>query len=132
MNIFLKYILFCIVAAFVNLATQRISLKIIFVDHYFVALLIGTLSGLFTKFFLDKNYIFNDFDHSLKNNSKKFTLYSFNGICTTFIFWGTESLFYFVFATDFARELGAVIGLSIGYVLKYRLDKKIVFKGYYA
>ena len=129
MNLFPKYILFCIVATFINLAAQRISLKIIILDHYFIALLIGTLSGLFTKFFLDKNYIFNDFDHSLKNNSKQFTLYSFNGIFTTLIFWGAESLFYFVFATNFARELGAVIGLSIGYVLKYRLDKKYVFEG---
>lgn len=128
MNIFLKYVLFCIIAILINLATQRIFLGLIFIDNYFVALLFGTLAGLIAKYFLDKNYIFNDFDHSLKNNSKKFTLYSFNGVFTTVIFWGTESLFYFVYATTFARELGAVIGLSIGYFLKYRLDKNYVFE----
>ena len=28
----------------------------------------------------------------------------------------------------FARELGALIGLSIGYIIKYQLDKKYVFE----
>ncbi len=128
MNISSKYILFCIVSTLVNLATQRIFLNLILVDYYFVALLYGTLTGLIAKYVLDKKYIFNDFDNSLKNNSKKFTLYSINGILTTMIFWGTESLFYFTFFTSFAREVGAVIGLSIGYFLKYRLDKKYVFQ----
>tara|TARA_B100002019_G_scaffold250855_1_gene230936 strand:+ start:315 stop:704 length:390 start_codon:yes stop_codon:yes gene_type:complete len=128
MNIFCKYILFCIVAIFVNLVTQRICLELIFFNNYFLALLFGTLTGLITKYILDKNYIFNDFDHSLGNNSKKFILYSFNGVFTTIIFWGTESIFYFLYTTNLARELGAVIGLSIGYFLKYRLDKKFVFQ----
>jgi len=128
MNIIFKYVLFCIVATIVNLATQRIFLGLIFIDYYFIALLFGTLIGLITKYILDKNYIFKDFDRSLKNNSKKFTFYSLNGVFTTVIFWGTESLFYFVYATNFARELGAVIGLSIGYLLKYRLDTKYVFQ----
>ena len=128
MNILLKYVLFCIFATLVNLATQRIFLELIFIDYYFIALLFGTLTGLIAKYFLDKNYIFNDFDHSFKNNSKKFTFYSFNGLFTTVVFWGMESLFFFIYGTNFARELGAVIGLSIGYFLKYRLDKKYVFQ----
>lgn len=128
MNIFLRYVIFCIAATIANLATQRIFLGKIFIDSYIAALIFGTLAGLITKYFLDKRYIFNDFDDSLKNNSKKFTLYSFYGLFTTVIFWGTESLFYFVYATSFARELGAVIGLSIGYFLKYKLDSKYVFQ----
>ena len=127
MNIFFKYVLFCLVAILVNLTIQRIFLELIFEDNYIVALIFGTLTGLITKYFLYKNYIFKDFDHSLKNNSKKFTIYSENGFFTTIIFWGMESLFYFVYSTSFARELGAIIGLSIGYFLKYRLDKKYVF-----
>ena len=128
MNIFFKYVLFCVVAIFVNLTSQRIFIELIFVDNYISAILFGTLTGLISKYILDKNYIFKDFDHSLKNNSKKFTMYSFNGIFTTIIFWGVESLFYFVYSTNFARELGAIIGLSIGYFLKYKLDKKYVFQ----
>ncbi len=128
MNLFFRYILFCIVAIFVNLVTQRIFLELVFIDNYFIALLSGTLSGLIAKYILDKNYIFNDFDHSIKNNSKKFSLYTLNGVFTTAIFWGTESLFYYVYTTTLARELGAIIGLSIGYFFKYKLDKKYVFK----
>ena len=128
MNIFFKYLLFCVVAIFVNLTSQRIFIELIFVDNYIIAILFGTLTGLISKYILDKNYIFKDFDHSLKNNSKKFTMYSLNGVFTTIIFWGLESLFYFVYSTTFARELGAILGLSIGYLLKYRLDKKYVFQ----
>ena len=128
MNIFFKYVLFCVVAIFVNLTIQRIFIELIFVDNYIIALIFGTLTGLISKYILDKNYIFKDFDHSLKNNSKKFTIYSVNGFFTTIIFWGMESLFYFVYSTSFARELGAIVGLSIGYFLKYRLDKKYVFQ----
>ena len=128
MNIFFKYVLFCFVAILANLTIQRIFLELIFIDNYIVALLFGTLTGLITKYILDKNYIFKDFDRSLKNISKKFTMYSFNGVFTTIIFWGMESLFYFVYSSSFARELGAIIGLSIGYFLKYRLDKKYVFQ----
>ena len=128
MTVFFRYIFFCIVATLVNLITQRVFLESIFIDYYFVALLFGTLTGLIAKYILDKNYIFNDFDHSINNNSKKFTLYTFNGVFTTAIFWGTESAFYFLYTTTFARELGAVIGLSIGYFFKYKLDKKYVFQ----
>ena len=128
MNIFFKYVLFCFVAILANLTIQRIFLELIFIDNYIVALLFGTLTGLITKYILDKNYIFKDFDRSLKNISKKFTMYSVNGVFTTIIFWGMESLFYFVYSSSFARELGAIIGLSIGYFLKYRLDKKYVFE----
>lgn len=128
MNTLKRYVLFCFLATLVNLVTQRVFLEIIFIDSYFVALFYGTFAGLITKYILDKNFIFNDFDNSLRNNSRKFSLYSFNGILTTLIFWGVESFFYFIFLTTFARELGAVIGLSIGYFLKYRLDKKYVFQ----
>ena len=128
MTLFFKYVLFCMVAILINLITQRIFLESIFIDYYFIALFFGTLTGLIAKYILDKNYIFKDFDHSIKNNSKKFTLYALNGVSTTAIFWGTESIFYFVYKTTFARELGAVIGLSIGYFFKYKLDKKYVFQ----
>lgn len=112
----------------VNLFTQRIVIAVAASNiEYFVALFLGTVTGLITKYYLDKNFIFNDLDNSIKNNTKKFSLYTFNGIFTTSIFWGTESIFFFIYKTSFARELGAIIGLTIGYILKYRLDKKYVF-----
>jgi putative flippase GtrA len=67
-------------------------------------------------------------DNSFSNNKNKFTLYAFNGVLTTLIFWSSESLFYFYYQSNAARELGAVFGLSLGYILKYKLDKKFVFQ----
>ena len=49
------------------------------------------------------------------------------GIGTTSIFWVTETAFWFVWKTDIMREFGAIIGLSIGYTIKYRLDRRFVF-----
>ena len=128
MDNLLKYIIFCIIAILINLSTQRIIMELVFINNYFLALLIGTLFGLVIKFILDKKYIFAYSDSSIKNNSLKFSFYSFNGILTTLLFWGTESVFFFIYKTNFAREFGALIGLTIGYFVKYRLDKKYVFQ----
>lgn len=50
------------------------------------------------------------------------------GVFTTFIFWGFEIGFDLIFKTEMAKYIGAVFGLSIGYIIKYFLDKKFVFK----
>ena len=128
MNLIFKYVLFCLIATAVNLLTQRFFLDFsILGTNYFFALFSGTLTGLITKYFLDKNYIFTYYHNSLIDNSKKFYVYTLNGVITTSIFWITESLFLFFYATSLARKLGAIIGLSIGYSVKYKLDKKYVF-----
>ena len=49
------------------------------------------------------------------------------GVATTVIFWGSETLFWLVWKTDFMREAGALLGLAIGYVTKYNLDRRFVF-----
>jgi hypothetical protein len=45
------------------------------------------------------------------------------------IFWGFEFTFEYLFETKALRYLGGVIGLCIGYVVKYQLDKRYVFTG---
>ena len=57
----------------------------------------------------------------------RFWLYSLMGIFTTIVFWGTETIFYIFFKFDGSQYVGATIGLSFGYYLKYLLDKKYVF-----
>lgn len=128
-SIFLRYTFFCIIAITINLLIQRFFIYSLDLSNaYFFALVFGTIGGLVSKYFLDKKYIFLDMDHSYINNRNKFFLYSLNGILTTIIFWSSESLFYFLFQSHFAREIGAILGLTVGYILKYRLDKKFVFK----
>ena len=50
------------------------------------------------------------------------------GILTTIIFWVVEIGFDIIFKFDSAKYIGATIGLSIGYIAKYILDKNFVFK----
>jgi putative flippase GtrA len=49
------------------------------------------------------------------------------GVCTTLIFWMFEISFEYMFEFSSAKYYGATIGLSIGYTMKYFLDKKFVF-----
>jgi putative flippase GtrA len=39
-----------------------------------------------------------------------------------------ETAFWVVWQTKELRELGAILGLAIGYVVKYRLDRRFVFR----
>ena len=128
-KIILKYIFFAIFATFANLLTQRIILSFFQTNFFFlVAILLGTFVGLIIKFYLDKTFIFFDRTKDLKNIGQKFSLYSTNGIFSTIIFWGTESIFWIIWQKDNMREIGAILGLSIGYIMKFKLDKKYVFE----
>lgn len=129
MNITLRYILFAIASTILNLLFQFLSFQAYsgFLDLY-VAMFFGTLAGLILKYILDKKYIFYHKPKNKKDDGKKFLLYSLMGVFTTFIFWGFEIGFDYIFENDYAKYIGAVIGLSIGYVVKYFLDKKFVFK----
>ncbi|MEM7669469.1 MAG: GtrA family protein, partial [Pseudomonadota bacterium] len=49
-------------------------------------------------------------------------------VLTTVIFWGTEVAFYWHFGSEEMRELGAVLGLTVGYLIKYQLDRRYVFE----
>ncbi len=123
------YILFAIVATIANLFTQRVVLSFSNTNLFFLfALFIGTLVGLLIKFFLDKNWIFFDSTKGFKSQGKKFGRYTTMGIFSTIIFWGTETIFWFIWQKDNIREFGALLGLLIGYIIKYKLDKRFVFE----
>ncbi|GAB5445515.1 GtrA family protein [Gymnodinialimonas sp.] len=125
----IRYTAFAIVAMAVNLLVQRLVLLGGENALWFVlAMGCGTLAGLVVKYVLDKRWIFYDMTTGAAAQGKQFGLYSLMGIVTTVIFWATETAFWMIWGTDFARELGAVIGLTIGYVTKYQLDRRYVFK----
>lgn len=124
----LRYAFFAVLATLANLATQRGVLW--FGDSgtvFAFAVAAGTIVGLVLKYILDKRWIFGDISSGVKAHSKQFSLYTAVGLVTTGIFWGMETAFWLVWQTDAMRELGAVLGLSIGYVVKYNLDRRFVF-----
>ena len=49
------------------------------------------------------------------------------GVATTLIFWGSEIIFNLLFKADIVKYIGAAVGLTIGYIIKYQLDKRFVF-----
>jgi putative flippase GtrA len=124
-----RYILFALLSTALNIAFQYHSFMLYdgFLSLY-IAMFIGTVAGLVLKYILDKKYIFFHTPKSKKDDGKKFFLYSLMGVFTTVIFWGFEIGFDALFVNENAKYIGAVIGLSIGYVVKYFLDKKFVFK----
>ena len=122
------YTFFAILASFANLLTQRLVLSISKINlFYFLAITSGTLVGLIIKFFLDKSLIFFDKTKDIKSLGRKFTIYTTMGIFTTSIFWATETIFWLIWRQENIREMGAILGLMLGYILKYRLDKRYVF-----
>jgi len=91
-SLVVRYALFAGIAMLVNLAVQRIVLSggdsMIW---YAAAVGAGTIGGLFTKFLLDKRWIFNDRETAgLQQHGEQFTRYAFMGLFTTAIFWGSE------------------------------------------
>lgn len=124
----LRYAAFAMVATIANLATQRVVLQFGETGiHFAGAVGAGTIVGLIIKYVLDKRWIFHDVATGVKNHSRRFSLYTAMGLITTAIFWGTETAFWLIWQTDMMRELGAILGLSVGYVVKYNLDRRFVF-----
>lgn len=123
------YGLFAIVSTFANILTQAFLIHIYTGSfHILISVFMGTGSGLIVKYILDKKFIFKYQIKNMKHESKVFTLYILMGILTTVIFWGFELAFHILYQNDLMRYLGGIIGLMIGYIFKYFLDKRFVFQ----
>lgn len=123
-----RYTGFALLAIVANLAMQRFVLMFGDSAAYFaVAIGAGTLVGLVVKYALDKRWIFHDRGTGVRHYGRTFALYTVMGVVTTAIFWGTETAFWLIWQTHFMRELGAILGLGVGYLVKYNLDRKFVF-----
>jgi putative flippase GtrA len=123
------YCFFALAATLANIFLQDISLRIYSGAHsIFISVLAGTLTGLLIKYWLDKRYIFRFKANGMAHDVHTFTLYAGMGIFTTAIFWSFEAVFHFIFGTKEMRYAGAAVGLAIGYIVKYQMDKRFVFK----
>ena len=122
------YTLFAVVSTAINIGSQMVSIWI-YKGPFSVeiSILVGTVMGLPLRYFLEKRYIFNFTSKNLVHDGKLFIFYSAMGVITTLIFWGTEYAFHLIYDTDVMRYLGGAVGLSIGFYVKYQLDKKYVF-----
>jgi putative flippase GtrA len=123
-----RYTAFAVLATLANLGAQRLVLAGgEGAWHFAAAVVAGTAVGLVVKYLLDKRWIFHDTTRGARATGRQFGLYTAMGLVTTAIFWATETAFWLGFGTHTAREIGAVLGLAIGYWVKYRLDRAYVF-----
>ena len=122
------YSLFGALSTGINIFCQMLSIWI-YKGPYSIefSIVIGTLSGLPLRYVLEKKFIFQYNSQNIQHDGKLFVLYSFMGVFTTLIFWLTEYAFHLIFLTDGMRYVGAILGLSLGYYVKYQLDKRFVF-----
>ncbi len=124
----MRYVAFAAVATVANLATQELVLRVAPVASLALAILGGTVVGFAVKYVLDKRWIFDDGYSGARDEARKLSLYGLFSVFTTLIFWGFEVAFWAVFETKAAKYTGAVIGLAIGYALKYMLDRSYTFR----
>ncbi len=94
---------------------------------YWLALVFGTGVGLVVKYLLDKRWIFLDASTGLAAHGRRFSLYTVMGLFTTAIFWGTQTVFFLLTDSRAMLYLGGALGLAVGYVVKYHLDRRFVF-----
>ena len=124
----LRYAILAGIATLLNLGSQEMTVR--FYQGIYelpLAMLVGTGIGLWVKYLLDKRYIFRFKARSIGHDTWAFTLYSLMGVLTTMIFWGFEWAFDAIYQSREMRYLGALMGLSIGYITKYQLDRRFVF-----
>lgn len=123
------YAFLAAIATATNIGAQA-GFLLVYAGTYAIALsiMLGTGIGLIVKYGLDKRYIFRFRAESTAHDSKVFILYASTGVLTTAVFWGFELSFHTLFGSDQMRYLGGIIGLAIGYVTKYELDKRFVFR----
>jgi putative flippase GtrA len=125
--IFVRYVLFAVVATLANLVSQELVYQLAPFARLPLAILAGTAVGFAVKYVLDKRWIFYDATTSRARELRKVGLYGAFSVVTTLIFWGFEIAFWLIWQTAAAKYTGAVIGLAIGYALKYGLDRTFVF-----
>ena len=123
------YSVFALIAIAVNISCQALVIWIYKGSFALqLSILVGTAAGLPVKYVLDKKYIFRFQSKNITHDSQVFMLYICMSVFTTAIFWTVEYGFHVAFGTYAMRYTGGVIGVMIGNIIKYRLDKKYVFQ----
>ena len=124
----LCYAAFAGLATCVNVGTQAVAFALYAGRHeLYAAMAAGTATGLLAKYALDRRWIFRARPASLRRRSAEFVRYALTGVLTTCVFWATELAFAALGDAHWLRYAGAVLGLAVGYALKYRLDRRFVF-----
>ncbi|MCJ8518804.1 putative flippase GtrA [Pseudorhizobium tarimense] len=127
-SVAVRYVGFAFIATAVNFLAQEMTIRVFPGYPLMLSILVGTLAGFAVKYVLDKKWIFFDDYTSHSSEAKKIVLYGLFSVLTTAIFWGFEITFWALWGTNLAKYVGGALGLAIGYVSKYALDRRFVFR----
>lgn len=123
-----RYAATAVLSVCANLLAQEVAVRGMPAAHLMVSIVIGTLVGFFVKYVIDKTWTFREAYTTAGGEAQRITLSGLFSVATTLIFWAFELGFYAIWQTDLAKYLGAVLGLSIGYIVKFWLDRRHVFR----
>lgn len=123
-----RYVCFAIVSTLVNFATQELVIGLAPVAPLASSILAGTATGFTVKYLLDKRWIFHDGYTTHADEARKVALYAAFSVLTTLVFWGFEISFWTIWQTDLAKYAGGAMGLALGYLAKFMLDRRFVFR----
>lgn len=130
MKLAAAYAFFAALAIAANLLAQFIVTTIDPTPfRFWTALTAGTGVGLVVKYLLDKHFIFRAHHiNALHEIGKSFLRYAATGLLTTAVFWSLQLAFHLGFpGWPTAKYIGAGLGLTLGYLWKYRLDRRFAF-----
>ncbi|PJI91468.1 putative flippase GtrA [Yoonia maricola] len=125
---FVRYAISAVVSVVANLVAQQFTVVGMPAAPLMASIIVGTIVGFIVKYVIDKTWTFREAYTTHKGEARRITLSGLFSVLTTLIFWAFELGFYAVWQTDFAKYTGAVVGLSIGYIIKFWLDRRHVFR----
>ena len=125
-NLIALYAIVAGVTIALNVLFQRIVFRLYDGPNaIFYAMIGGALVALIVKYFLDRIFIF-----SVKSGpqASEFLRYAFTGGLITLVYFIVEHMIWNTFQTEFARDVGIVLGMTAGYGLKFLIDRDFVFR----
>lgn len=125
----LRYVGFAVLATAANLLAQEATVRLVPWAPLLVSIVMGTGVGFVAKYLLDKHFVFFDASESRTEEARKVVLYGLFSVATTLVFWVFEFGFFALWGTSTAKYAGALVGLGVGYAVKYGLDRRFVFTG---
>ncbi len=126
------YWFFVVLSIALNISIQEIVFflesKDSILQASMVAMIIAIIITFIFKYIADKKYVYK-YEIEKMYDKKSLVFYLIFSLFTTFLFFVVELFFIFVLKDiEFKKEIGATLGLLIGYIIKFILDKNITFK----
>lgn len=119
------YVLFAGAAVGLNVLVQRLVFAVYHGPQTIVvAMVVGAGVALTAKYFLDRKWVLG-VRHAA--DEEEIIKYAMAGATITLVFFAFQYTIWIFYQTDLARDIGIVLGMAVGYLIKFLIDRKFVF-----